>query len=132
MCWTRPLMQEQWENVIKEETGERSFLSAPLPRCRDESERTVCLCHENAKSSWWLWPYHFQCVQREDTPHELCTSLAFWKNPALKAERGSEYGWPSKTVVTDAQAQIWEFLVQTACYVKMKELDRSIFERYIK
>lgn len=36
----------------KKETGERTSLSASSPRCRDESERTVCLCHKSAKSSW--------------------------------------------------------------------------------
>lgn len=56
----------------KRETEKRSSLSASSPRCRDESERTVCLCHGNAESSWWLWPYHCQGVQREDTPCELC------------------------------------------------------------
>lgn len=48
----------------KKGTRERTSLSASSPRCRDESERTVCLCHKNAKSSWWLWPYHFQCTKR--------------------------------------------------------------------
>lgn len=123
MYWARPLMQEQWENVIKKETGKRTSLSASSPRCRDESERTVCLCHENAKSSWWLWPYHFQCVQREDTPHELCISLAFWKGSVLKAEGSSEYGWLSKTVAIDVQ--LWEFLSKQPIMWKWRNKTRA-------
>lgn len=70
-------------------------------------------------------------VYKERTLPMNCVSLTFWKNSVLKAERSSECGWPSKTVVIDVQGWVWEFLVQSAYCVKMKELDH-IFERYIR
>lgn len=79
------------ENGIENERQRRGTpLSASSPRCVGKSERTVWLCHKNAKSSWWVWPYYFK---REDNPEKLCISLAFWKSFFLKAEGSYEYGW---------------------------------------